>query len=190
MQGRSAFFKDLHTYPPLPSHDCDPTVVENRLHFLKQVIAKSVELVECKQSVGLDYVNQAVKLGYEWCVDVDELRIKYAERLFHSGLDELAVEVLPSIGCDEKLAPTLLAAAGRRLKLMLKPSDTSALSPMTAIWLKGFSGEGDNVPLPECNNSAKTLSLLVEAMRRFPGDCSDQTIANELHSVLVAIQDR
>lgn len=159
------------------------------MHFLKQVVSKAVELVECNQISALDYINQAVKLGYEWGVDVDELRIKYVELLFQKGLDELAFEVLPSIGCDEKLASTLLAAAGRRLKQMLKPSDTSALSPMSASWLNSFPGDVTNAVWPE-SNPATTLSLLVEAMRRIPGDSSDQTIASELHSVLVTIQGR
>lgn len=45
IQGRFAFFKDLHSYPPLPAHDKDPITGANQLHFLKQVIVKAVELM-------------------------------------------------------------------------------------------------------------------------------------------------
>lgn len=134
-------------------------------------------------------MNQAIKLGYEWIVDVDELRIKYVELLFHNHMDHLAVEVLPSIGAGEKLAPVLLIAAGKRLKSLLKPRDTSSLSPMTVAWLNGFSEDTSTGPLYEFK-PAQTLSLLVEAIRRMPSDCNDQVIANELHATLMAIQDR
>lgn len=48
---------------------------------------------EHNQSLALDYVNQAVKLGYEWKIDVDELRIKYIHLLYLNGMDDLAHEV-------------------------------------------------------------------------------------------------
>lgn len=182
--GRFAFFQDLHSYPPLPSHDLDPTVTVNQLFFLKSVIAKAVEMMEHSQSLALDYVNQAVKLGYEWKVDVDELRIKYIHLLYLNGMDDLAHEVLPSIDSNEKLSLTLLNAAGARLRQLLKPSDMSALSPITATWLDGCEATEQFDPSP-----SKTLSLLVESLRRIATDGNDQFIANELHSVLIAMQD-
>jgi len=143
-------------------------------------------LKECDQSVALDFVNQAVKLSYEWGADVDELRIKYVELLFLNGIDHLAIEVLPSIGANRKLASSLLAAAGRRLKVLLNPSDVSALSPMTVSWLNGF--QEDLPPAASKFDASKTLDLLVEALRRIPNDCNDQVIASELHSLLTVIQ--
>ena len=121
-------------------------------------------------------------------MDVDELRIKYVELLYLNQMDHLANEVLPSIGCAEKLAPTLLAAAGKRLKMFLKQSDISALSPVTTDWLNGFeSNTESNVPLSDSTHT-KTLALLVECLRRIPSDCNDQFIANELHALLSAMQ--
>lgn len=140
--------------------------------------------MEHNQSLALDYVNQAVKLGYEWKVDVDELRIKYIHLLYLNGMDDLAHEVLPSIDSNEKLSSTLLNAVGARLKQLLKPSDVSALSPLTATWLDGFEAVEHFDPSP-----SKTLSLLVESLRRIATDGNDQFIANELHSVLIAMQD-
>lgn len=185
--GRSAFFKDLHSYPPLPSQEADPTVVHNRLQFLKQVISKAIEYMEHNQSLALDYVNQAVKLGYEWNVDVDELRIKYVDLLYVNHMDHLAHEVLPSIGSDEVLGSTLLVAAGRRLKDVLKPSDTSALSPTTTAWLSELSSDTRGAALETKPTTAKTLALLVECLRRIPNESSDHFIANELHSLLTAL---
>lgn len=127
-------------------------------------------------------------MGYEWNVDVDELRIKYVELLYLNRLDHLAHEVLPSISSDEKLVSTLLVTAGRRLKTFLKPSDTSALSPMTTDWLNGFPSEEPNFdPILESLPS-KTLALLVECLRRIPNDCNNQFIANELHSLLTTLE--
>ena len=107
-------------------------------------------------------------------------------------MDHLAHEVLVSIGSDEKLVSTLLVAAGRRLKMFLKPSDTSALSPMTTEWLlNGFSSDTDSFvrELEICDSgSTKTLALLVECLRRIPSECNDHFIASELHSLLTAMQ--
>lgn len=92
--------------------------------------------------------------------------------------------MLPSIDSNEKLSSTLLNAVGARLKQLLKPSDVSALSPLTATWLDGFEAVEHFDPSP-----SKTLSLLVESLRRIATDGNDQFIANELHSVLIAMQD-
>lgn len=143
---------------------------------------------EHNQSLALDYINQAIKLGYEWSIDVDELRIKYVELLYLNNLDHLAHEVLPSISSDEKLISTLLVAAGRRLKTFLKPSDTSALSPMTTDWLNRFFSEVEIADPTSKATPTKTLALLVECLRRIPNDCNDQFVANELHSLLTAMQ--
>jgi hypothetical protein len=64
-------------------------------------------------SFEFDYINQAIKLGYEWRVDVDELRIKYVNLLYLNHMDHLAHEVLVSIESDEKLISTFLVAAGK-----------------------------------------------------------------------------
>ena len=92
--------------------------------------------------------------------------------------------MLPSIDSNEKLASTLLNAAGARLKQLLKPSDVSALTPLTANWLNGFEATNQFEP-----SASKTLNLLVESLRRIAVDCNDQFIANELHSVLISMQD-
>ena len=41
---------------------------------------------EHNQALVLDYIDQAMKLGYTWSVDVDELRIKYVELLYFNNL--------------------------------------------------------------------------------------------------------
>lgn len=98
--------------------------------------------------------------------------------------DLLFAKVLPSIDSSEKLSSTLLNAAGARLKQLLKPSDVSALSPLTATWLDGFEAT-EHFDL----SPSKTLNLLVESLRRIATDGNDQFIANELHSVLIAMED-
>lgn len=144
---------------------------------------------ENNHSLALDYVNQAFKLGYEWNVDVEELRIKYVELLYLNCMDDLAHEVLPSIGSDEKLIPTLLAIVGRRLNMFLKPSDISALSPVTTDWLSGFAVDAESDFLNVESTLSKTLALLVECLHRLPNDCHDQFVANELHSLLCSMQN-
>ncbi len=42
-------FKDLHSYHPLPTKETNPTVVEKRLQFMKQVISKAVEHMVSQQ---------------------------------------------------------------------------------------------------------------------------------------------
>lgn len=138
--------------------------------------------------MALDYVNQAIKLGYEWRVDVDELRIKYVELLYANGKDHLANEVLPSVGSDAKLAPVLLASTGKSLKTLLKPTDTSVLSPLTTEWLAGFSAPDDLFEPVTDTSEDQIIQRLVEALRRFPHDCSDQIIAGELHALLISKQ--
>ncbi len=104
-------------------------------------------------------------------------------------MDHLAHEVLPSIGSDEKLVPTLLEAVRKRLKTILKQSDISALSPMTTDWLNGFTLDSESsVPLSD-STPTKTLAVLVECLRRIPSDGNNQFIANELHSLLITMQD-
>ncbi len=133
-RGDSHFLKDVHSYPPLPSQEADLIVVQIRLQFLTQVISKAVEHMvsrglnyfsfafikwnilvnqENNLSFEFDYINQAIKLGYEWRVDVDELRIKYVNLLYLNHMDHLAHEVLVSIESDEKLISTFLVAAGK-----------------------------------------------------------------------------
>lgn len=136
----------------------------------------------------MDFVNQAIKLGYEWNVDVDELRIKYVELLYTNGKDHLASEVLPSIGSGAKLAPVLLSSTGRRLKSLLKPADTSVLSPLTTEWLAGFSTPQDQFEEVADTSIDQIVQVLVEALRRFPSECSDQKIAGELHALLITKQ--
>lgn len=147
-----------------------------------------VKMQEHNQSLALDYVNQAIKLGYEWGIDVDELRIKYVDLLYLNHMDHLAHEVLPSIGCDEVLGSTLLVAAGERLKDLLRTSDTSALSPVTTAWLDGLSSDIKTEVQESKPTATKTLALLVECLRRIPSESSDHFIANELHSLLTAME--
>jgi hypothetical protein len=126
-------------------------------------------------------------LGYEWGVDVDELRIKYVELLYLNDFDHLANEMLPSIACDEKLASTLLNTVGKRLKPLLQPRDTSVLSPMTVAWLDGFVIDMIAVETIPKSRSTNTLSLLIEVLHRLPSDCNDRLIANEIRSLLTSM---
>ena len=132
-------------------------------------------------------MNQSVKLGYEWGVDVDELRIKYVELLYLNDFDHLANEMLPSIASDEKLASTLLNTVGKRLKPLLQPRDTSGLSPMTVAWLDGFDVDMIAIETIPKSRSTNTLSLLVEVLHRLPSDCNDRFIANEIRSLLTSM---
>ena len=128
-------------------------------------------------------INQSIKLGYEWNVDVDELRIKCVELLYANRMDHLGQEILPSINANDKLASALLAIAGSRLKHWMKPKDLSALSPITTDWLNGFNT--DEMDLEDVEmESKKTMALLVQCLSRIPTDCNDHFIANELHLVL------
>ncbi len=123
---------------------------------------------EHNQGLALDYVNQAIKLGYEWRVDVDELRIKYVELLYLNQMDHLAYEVLPSIGSGEKLVPTMLEAARKGLKTTLKQSDISALSPMTTDWLNGFMPESESsVPFHCLKDPVQPLECIYSGFGRW-----------------------
>jgi len=132
-------------------------------------------------------VNQSVKLGYEWGVDVDELRIKYVELLYLNDFDHLANEMLPSIAGDEKLASALLNTVGKRLKPLLQPRDTSVLSPMTVAWLDGFVVDMIAIETIPKSRSTNTLSLLIEVLHRLPSDCNDRFIANEIRTLLTSM---
>ena len=166
-------------------------VCKFKLHLNISYICSSSKFL-CKyqvfdQSVALDYVNKSVKLGYEWSVDVDQVRIKYVELLYLNDLDHLANEVLPSIASDEKLATTLLSTAGKRLKPLLQPRDTSALSPMTVAWLDGFVVDMVAIETIPGSRLTNTLSLLVEVLHRLPNDGNDRLIANEIRSLLTSM---
>ncbi|EFX62657.1 hypothetical protein DAPPUDRAFT_120008 [Daphnia pulex] len=51
--GDSHFFKDVHSYPPLPSQKADLIVVQIRLQFLKDVISKAVEHMKINEYSNL-----------------------------------------------------------------------------------------------------------------------------------------
>lgn len=188
--GRLAFFQDLHSHPPLPSHYVDPVVETARLHFLKQVIVKGIELMDQNQNLALDFVHRAIKLGYEWACDVDELRLEYVHLLYARGKDHLAHEVLPSIDANERLSTTLLNAAGQRLKRLLDASHTASLSVVTTDWLNNLSAEEPaGVNLMTAGDEAhNTRRLLIETLARIDTESCDHFIASELLSVLDASQ--
>uniref|UniRef100_T1IPV9 Rab3-GAP regulatory subunit N-terminal domain-containing protein n=1 Tax=Strigamia maritima TaxID=126957 RepID=T1IPV9_STRMM len=161
-KGKSAFFRELDTYPQISSgRGLDDTIINSRRQFLCKVISAAVQSIpepipDPHQSenssipaITVDHsgmsfwVGRVIELAKMWEMDLDFLRRHHVCELYNSGLDSLAEEMLPSVSDRIVLGSQLILLAGQRLGCALKEKYTTVevlarLSPNLTSWIKSL----------------------------------------------------
>lgn len=122
------FFTDLQQKSQVNWNKPDSKVNASRTQFLVKIITASMETISLDDDklYSTDHVHWmsvALNLARIWGLDVDLFKRYQIVRLFTSGYDQLAEELIPAVTDASKLGPELLVVAGRRLLNYLNTSE-------------------------------------------------------------------
>ncbi|XP_076069479.1 rab3 GTPase activating protein [Oratosquilla oratoria] len=190
-KGRSVFFKPFHTAWTL-SGSVDSVVSKTRLAFLCRVISAAVAGLPDEEDINYgvaEGVREALDLGKAWGLSVDSLHRHHVCKLYNSGHDSLAEEVLHSVSDRTTLGSQLVMIAGERLRHELANSSRTAhhlalTSPAIYEWIKTLDEK--NLRCPGVSLE-KTLVLLSHALNLLLPDAGPEyKMAEAIHETLSA----
>lgn len=159
-----------------------------RTNFLCRVLTASMDYFILQESADRKILNSAQAIHWlsrceilasMWKINSDELRIHQVCRLYVSGFDRLAEEILTAVNDTERLAHNLLEIAGRRMIAYLSatpdlPQELSQIIPALTKYLQSL--QTSDIIYTNCSND-DTIELIRQVARFLPETHSDYHLA-------------